>query len=116
MKVQRSTHIYEQIIHMIQEQIASGIYTQDEMIPSVRSLASSLSINPNTVQRAYQELERNDMLYVVPKKGYFVKNPSTSLQKIQEELKENCLVLFENSKECNIEKETILEWLSEVYT
>lgn len=116
MRLQRGIPIYEQIVQMIQEQIASGIYTQDEMIPSVRSLASSLSINPNTVQRAYQELERSEILYVVAKKGYFVKNPTISLQKVQQELKEECLVLFENSKECKIEKETILEWLMEVYT
>ena len=50
--------IYEQIMERFQELMMSGGLKQDEKLPSVRSLAMELSINPNTIQRAYAELER----------------------------------------------------------
>jgi len=50
--------IYEQIMERFQELMVSGVMEQDSQLPSVRSLAMDLSINPNTIQRAYAELER----------------------------------------------------------
>ena len=64
--------IYEQLIEKFQEVMMIGALEKDEKMPSVRQLASELSINPNTVQRAYGQLEREGYIYSVPGKGSFV--------------------------------------------
>lgn len=64
--------IYEQIVERFQELMMSGAMEQDTQLPSVRSLAMDLSINPNTIQRAYAELERKGYIYSVKGKGSFV--------------------------------------------
>ena len=64
--------IYEQIMERFQELMVSGVMEQDSQLPSVRSLAMDLSINPNTIQRAYAELERKGYIYSVKGKGSFV--------------------------------------------
>jgi GntR family transcriptional regulator len=52
--------------------IIQGVLSGDEKLPSVRELATSLAINPNTIQRAYRELEQEGYVYTVPGKGSFV--------------------------------------------
>ncbi len=67
-----SRPLYEQIISQICQQIKSGILRDGDRLPSVRELASSLSINPNTIQRAYRELEASGWIVSLPGKGSFV--------------------------------------------
>lgn len=67
-----SRPLYEQIITQIQQQISSGILQEGDQLPSVREMASHLSINPNTIQRAYRELESGGWIVSVPGKGSFV--------------------------------------------
>jgi len=67
--------IYEQIIEKLSELIALGAFSENQPLPSVRSLAAELSINPNTVQRAYVELERRGFIYSVKGKGSFAADP-----------------------------------------
>lgn len=67
-----SRPIYEQIIEKLQELMLLGVLEEDGQMPSVRSLATELSINPNTIQRAYAELERNGFIYTVKGRGSFV--------------------------------------------
>ena len=64
--------IYEQIKDSFRKLIISGAMGADEKLPSVRTLAGELSINPNTIQRAYNELEAEGYVYSVPGKGSFV--------------------------------------------
>lgn len=64
--------IYEQIADGISELIRKGVFEQGEQLPSVRSLAMDLSLNPNTVQRAFAELEQKGIIYCVKGKGNFV--------------------------------------------
>lgn len=64
--------IYEQLILKLSELIALGALTPDQQLPSVRSLARDLGVNPNTVQKAYQELERAGIIYSVAGKGSFI--------------------------------------------
>ena len=64
--------LYEQIVDKFQKLILSGALEPNSRMPSVRSLAVELSINPNTIQRAYTELERTGFLYSVKGKGNFV--------------------------------------------
>lgn len=63
--------IYEQVRDGLRTLIVSGALSGGEKLPSVRELASSLAINPNTIQRAYRELEQEGYLYSVPGKGSF---------------------------------------------
>lgn len=64
--------IYEQVRDNFRQLIISGVLAADEKIPSVRELASSLAINPNTIQRAYRELEAEGYICSVPGRGSFV--------------------------------------------
>lgn len=64
--------IYEQITEKLQNLIVKGVLSENEKIPSVRNMAIELSINPNTIQRAYQELEREGYIYTVKGRGNFV--------------------------------------------
>ncbi len=64
--------IYEQVAEKMSELMLRGILAQDSQLPSVRSLATDLSINPNTIQRAYAELERQGYIYSVKGRGSFV--------------------------------------------
>ena len=64
--------IYSQITEGFREQILSGVLQPGDKLPSVRELAGSLTINPNTIQRAYRELEGEGWIATVPGKGCFV--------------------------------------------
>jgi GntR family transcriptional regulator len=69
---QSRTSIYEQIINEIERYVALGIYKPLQQLPSVRELASDLGINPNTVKKAYSELERKGVITTMSTKGTFV--------------------------------------------
>lgn len=64
--------LYEQIVDKFQILILKGVLEPNAKMPSVRSLAVELSINPNTIQRAYSELERTGFIYTVKGRGNFV--------------------------------------------
>lgn len=64
--------IYEQLIENIEEMAARGFLRGGSQLPSVRQMAADLSINPNTIQRAYSELESRGVIYVVKGKGTFI--------------------------------------------
>lgn len=64
--------IYEQLVDRVKQLIIQGVIKPDEKLPSVRSLAQELTINPNTIQKAYRELEREGYIYSLPGKGSFV--------------------------------------------
>lgn len=66
-----SRPIYEQIKDELRKLIVTGALAAGEKLPSVRSLATELSINPNTIQRAYNDLETEGYIYSVPGKGSF---------------------------------------------
>jgi len=66
------TPIYEQIIDQTQRLIASGILKEGDQLPSVRALSQELSVNPNTLQKAYSELERRGLCVSAPGNGRFV--------------------------------------------
>ena len=66
--------IYEQLVDKLKELIINDILKTDEQLPSVRTLAQELTINPNTIQKAYRELEVQGFIYSVKGKGSFV-NP-----------------------------------------
>ena len=63
--------IYEQVKDGLRRLMVTGVIREGERLPSVRTLASSLAINPNTIQRAYEALEAEGYVYSVPGKGSF---------------------------------------------
>ncbi len=76
--------IHEQITQGLKELVISGVLTPDEKLPSVRELSVSLTVNPNTVQRAYKTLENEGIIYSVPGKGNFIaKIPEISTKQLE---------------------------------
>ncbi len=72
--------LYEQVVSKIEELVRIGALTKDEKMPSVRQLASDLAINPNTIQKAYQELERRGIIYSVKGRGNFVSSHTEDIK------------------------------------
>ena len=81
--------IYSQIVSGFREQIRSGVLASGERLPSVRELASQLTINPNTIQRSYRELELQGWIASVPGKGSFVCGVPESAQSEHTQLLED---------------------------
>ena len=78
--------IYEQVKEGFRQLILSGALAADEKMPSVRELAAGLAINPNTIQRAYRELEQEGYICSVPGRGSFVLERSGALAARRKEL------------------------------
>lgn len=70
--VMSRTPVYEQIIGQVKEWVLTGILKEGDKLPSVRGLSVKLSINPNTIQKAYTELDRTGIIITVPGKGSFI--------------------------------------------
>ena len=81
-----SRPIYEQVRDGFRDLIISGALCPGEKLPSVRELAASLTINPNTIQRAYRELEADGYIESVSGKGSFVSLPLGAIAARKEEL------------------------------
>ena len=73
--------IYEQITENVKRLIIQGVLLPEEKLPSVRSLAQELTINPNTIQKAYRELEREGYVISRPGKGSFVNDMTETMNK-----------------------------------
>ncbi len=97
--------IYEQIVERFQSLVLCGVLEKDAPLPSVRNLAMELSINPNTIQRAYTELERRGVIYAVKGKGNFVADMQALLLLREKEVKEEAEKLVRKAKEAGMIKE-----------
>lgn len=80
--------IYEQIKDGLQKLILSKAILPDEKMPSVRELAATMAINPNTIQRAYKELEAEGYIYSIPGKGSFASGDTLVFKNKEKELLE----------------------------
>ena len=78
--------IYTQIVDGFREQILSMVLLPEDKLPSVRELAAQLTINPNTIQRAYRQLEMEGWIATVPGKGCFVCGAPTAALRARETL------------------------------
>lgn len=101
--------IYEQVVDKISDLIARGILKADEQMPSVRSLAVQLSINPNTVAKAYLELDRRGYTYSVKGKGSFVAGNEKVLRDKQNDLKEVLKTLCGRAKKIRLSEDDMIE-------
>ncbi|MCI8590574.1 MAG: GntR family transcriptional regulator [Clostridiales bacterium] len=92
--------IYEQLIQRVKSLIYSKELKADDPMPSVRSLASELAINPNTIQRAYAALEAEGVIYSLPARGSFVSdNTQRVIDSRKNELIERLASLLKELKE-----------------
>lgn len=106
---QDSRPIYEQIVENFKLQMYKGILQADEQMPSVRSLAMELSTNPNTVQKAYAELERQGFIYTVKGRGNFVKGNASLMDNKRSELIDAIVKLFKEAEEIGIPIDDLIE-------
>ena len=108
--------LYEQIKDKLKHLIISGVLKENDKIPSVRELASSLAINPNTIQKAYKDLENEGYIYSMKAKGSFVSpRRETAKDKDTSHLWESLSQTVGELKFLGIKKETILKMIEEEY-
>jgi GntR family transcriptional regulator len=108
-----NTPIWEQVVHQIKELILKEILQPEDKLPSVRELSGTLLINPNTVSKAYQELERQGIIETLRGKGTFVSasiTPRADEQKITE-MKQQIKQLVIEASYLGIDQQTLAEWI-----
>ena len=103
-----SKPIYEQIKSGLRKLVITNSLAPNDKLPSVRELASSLAINPNTIQKAYHELETEGYIYTVPGKGTFVAEREDIFETRQNELLEEFDELVEELF-LSVQKKKLLE-------
>ncbi len=106
------TPIYEQLYKKVVELILKGVLREQDKLPSVRSLATELSVNPNTVAKAYSLLERDGIIYSLAGRGSFVAKPDKLLAQ------EHILRDFDHAAlealRMGIARETLIEHLNAI--
>jgi GntR family transcriptional regulator len=109
--------IYQQIESQVKHAIAAGALKQDDTLPPVRKLAAELRINPNTVARAYQNLERDGILRTVPGGGCYVNGQSPGLLKSEKlrRLKPLATQLAVEAKQLRLAREDLMQLLETSY-
>ena len=105
--------LYEQIAQRFQELILRGILEPGAQMPSVRKLAVELSINPNTIQRAFALLEQQGYIYAVKGKGNFVAGKGNYLGQKQRELLSRMESLLEEGDRLGMKRE---DWEEKLYS
>jgi GntR family transcriptional regulator len=108
-----SKPIYEQIKDRFRTLIISGVIEEGERMPSVRSLASSLSVNPNTIQRAYRELEQEGYLLSIPGKGSIATHSKEADQHRKEELFREIRKNIRELRNLSVTEDELLQLLKE---
>ncbi len=110
---QDSRPIYEQIVENFKMQMYKGILQGGDQMPSVRSLAVELSTNPNTVQKAYSELERQGFIYTVKGRGNFVKGDALLKDNKKKELVDKIVELFMEAHEIGLSIDELVSDIKE---
>lgn len=106
--------LYEQVVEKLEHLIVCGVLKPDSKMPSVRSLAMELSINPNTIQRAYALLEQAGFLYTIVGRGNFVAPEESWQGSKQQALRQELSKAFENALSAGMERDTIIALLDQV--
>lgn len=105
--------IYEQVVDKFQKLILTGALEPNTKMPSVRSLAVELSINPNTIQRAYSELEREGFIYTVKGRGNFVAYDESLLRYRKDEIYRKLKEIVREAGEIGISRQELSDYLGE---
>ncbi|MCD8077948.1 MAG: GntR family transcriptional regulator [Lachnospiraceae bacterium] len=108
--------VYEQLVDQVERFILRGVLKSDEQLQSVRSLSADLAVNPNTIQRAYSELDRRGVVYSVPGRGCFVSEEA--VQRIGDRKRSHLDAFTEEVHElalAGVEKEVVIHCVEEAY-
>jgi GntR family transcriptional regulator len=106
--------VYQQIIDQIKRDIAMGRLIKDEKLPTVRQLAAQLAINPNTIAKAYRQLESEGIIVTRPGSGAFIANLDSNLSRavrkklLSDELERIAVEAFH----MQIDRQTLQEWFN----
>lgn len=103
-----SKPIYEQIKDGLRKLVITNAFSENEKLPSVREMASRLAINPNTILKAYRELECEGYIYTVAGKGTFVRGRKEMLDSRQSELLEEFDEIVAELLFLSVEKENLI--------
>lgn len=108
---QSTLPIYEQIIGQVKTAIVSGDIKQGDMLPSIRALAKDLQISVITTKRAYEELEKEGLIYSVSGKGFYVCEQNTDLlrEKKLAMAERHMLDCIKECREAGMERDDIME-------
>lgn len=110
------TPIYEQLVENISNMVLRGVLSPNEPIPSVRQLASELGINPNTIHKAYAELERRGIIYSSPGRGSFVSDEiGDAKEKMLTELSDEIRSVFDSARALGVTKDEIISIANDVW-
>ena len=101
-------NVYLEIAEQYKEYIRLGILQTGDRLPSVRQAACDLGVNPNTIARAYAQLEAEGVVHSLPKKGIYVTDTTAKKEPDRREV----LIAL---RDAGISKQTLLKWIEEVY-
>ena len=107
--------IYEQLKNKTLELIMAGVLEQDSQLPSVRSLARDLGVNPNTIQKAYQDMEKEGIIYSVAGKGSFVSDIASVRQKESAVAFDSLESAIRQLKACGITQQQIAACVDKIF-
>lgn len=106
--------IYHQIIEFVKKSVALGELKAGDKLPSVREMSQALGVNPNTLQRAYGELERIEITYTKRGKGSYIREDEEGISKLRDEMaKEIIEKFFEDMKSIGVDKKEAMRMISE---
>ena len=109
---------YEQLVLSVKESVIQGVLQPGDQLPSVREAAKQLLMNPNTVSKAYKQLEAEQVIVTVKGKGTFIKETQDlpkDTYKIQQ-LKSQLYNFMIEARHLKIENQEILQWIDEITT
>ena len=107
--------IYQQIYNEVIKEISLGLLLPQEKIATVRELATSLGINPNTVSKAYQMLEQNGYIYSVVGKGSFIADSSGRLAGLKESTMKDLKKDMTNAHNLGVAYQDVVELANDIY-
>ena len=105
--------IYEQVVSKLEELMLLGVLKENEPLPSVRALAMELSINPNTIQRAYGELERRGVIYAAKGRGNFVSDVGDRREERLREVRAEMTALAGKARSLGADDAQLTAWVTQ---
>lgn len=108
--------VYEQIVEQTKKYILTGVLNDGDQIPTVRQLSAQLSLNPNTIAKAFKELDRQGLTYSLPGRGCFISTNAKNI--LQNEKRQGLTELEEQIKELalsGIDKEELHRLIDTVF-
>lgn len=106
--------VYEQIKTRIINLVLSNSLSANEQLPAVRQLALQLSVNPNTVQKAYEQLEMEGIIYSLQGRGSFIAENNKLYDEYKKKLHNNMEKIVNNARSMNFKKDTVVEVFNDV--